>query len=110
MRKPKHIRKALDLVRELQDLITELSDQISHSKMELNQSSLTVTPAYGRDYKSKAAAIRDWNDGKDFIESRSNRYINKADVMVHFPVATVRIRYDKARKVVEIPPKKSKPG
>lgn len=28
---------------------------------------MTVTPAYGRDYKSKADAIADWNGGKDFI-------------------------------------------
>lgn len=67
---------------------------------------LTLTPAYGRDYKSKAAAIRDWDDGKDFIESRSNLSINKADVTFYCPGATIRIRYDKARKVVEIPPEK----
>ena len=27
----------------------------------------TVIPAYGRDYKSAAAAKKDWQDGKDFI-------------------------------------------
>jgi len=26
----------------------------------------TLVPAYGRDYKSKAAALADWNAGKDF--------------------------------------------
>jgi hypothetical protein len=26
---------------------------------------MTVTPAYGRDYKSKAAALADWNAGLD---------------------------------------------
>ena len=27
---------------------------------------LTVTPAYGRDYKSARAAMEDWQAGKDF--------------------------------------------
>ena len=28
---------------------------------------MTLTPAYGRDYSSKAKAIADFNDEKDFI-------------------------------------------
>ena len=28
---------------------------------------VTLTPAYGRDYKSAAAAIKDLKEGKDFI-------------------------------------------
>ena len=28
--------------------------------------SLTVIPAYGRDYKSKKALLADWHNGKDF--------------------------------------------
>ena len=28
---------------------------------------ITLTPAYGRDYKSKAAVLEDWNAAKDFI-------------------------------------------
>jgi len=28
---------------------------------------VTVTPAYGRDYKSAKAAKADWQQGKDFI-------------------------------------------
>ncbi len=28
---------------------------------------LTLSPAYGRDYKSKAAVQKDWDEGKDFI-------------------------------------------
>jgi hypothetical protein len=27
----------------------------------------TLTPAYGRDYKSKAEVLAAWNEGKDFI-------------------------------------------
>ena len=38
----------------------------------------TVIPAYGRDYKSAAAAKKDWQDGKDFIiADLSNRYDGK---------------------------------
>lgn len=29
--------------------------------------SLTLVPAYGRDYKSKSALMADWNQGKDFL-------------------------------------------
>jgi hypothetical protein len=32
---------------------------------------LTLTPAYGRDYKSKKAVVQDWEDGKDFIRWQS---------------------------------------
>jgi hypothetical protein len=39
---------------------------------------ITLTPAYGRDYKSAKAAKIDWNDGKDFIIADiSNRYDGK---------------------------------
>jgi hypothetical protein len=39
---------------------------------------ISVTPAYGRDYKNKAQAQKDWDDDKDFVETSSRRYINKA--------------------------------
>jgi hypothetical protein len=32
----------------------------------MSYKSLTVSPAYGRDYKSKKAVLVDWNDNKDF--------------------------------------------
>lgn len=28
---------------------------------------MTVTPAYGRDYKTKGEVLKAWSDGKDFI-------------------------------------------
>ena len=44
---------------------------------------LTVVPAYGRTYQSKAKAWQDWQDGKDFqIASHGphyGRYINRED-------------------------------
>ncbi len=42
---------------------------------------MTVTPAYGRDYKSKKAVFEDWNAGRDFVVAEPGRgtYINKTD-------------------------------
>jgi hypothetical protein len=41
-----------------------------------------LVPAYGRDYKSKAAVMTDWNADKDFrIEDmRHSGYVNKQQV------------------------------
>lgn len=43
---------------------------------------LTVIPAYGRDYNSKKAVMEDWNANKDFLAvgMNGNGYINKAQV------------------------------
>jgi hypothetical protein len=45
---------------------------------------LTLIPAYGRDYKSAAACLADWNAGKDFQIASINspdmgRYISKRE-------------------------------
>lgn len=38
-------------------------------------SSLTLTPRYGRDYKSKAEVLADWQAGKDFtVADMFNRW------------------------------------
>lgn len=34
---------------------------------KITQNYMVVSPAYGRDYKNKAAATKDFLDGKDFI-------------------------------------------
>lgn len=60
---------------------------------------VTVIPAYGRDYKSKAAAIADWHAGKDFQIYGSNSYINIADAMM-YDVTSVTIRYHQMTRVV----------
>lgn len=62
----------------------------------------TLTPAYGRDYKSKAQVLADFNADKDFIDqsfNSSGRYINKAQVPVG---ATVQFRYAKLAKVAVV--------
>jgi hypothetical protein len=53
----------------------------------------TLTGAYGRDYTSRAAALADWNAGKDFRVYGSGPVVNKADADA--AGLTVRIRYDR---------------
>ena len=61
---------------------------------------LTVSPAYGRDYNSRAGAITDWTWGKDFINESQlmtggGTYLSERDV------DQVSIRYkNKTRQVL----------
>ena len=74
-------------------------------------STLTVIPAYGRDYKSKKAVIDDWEANKDFkINDIMSRWdgasVNKKDLMSiknagEF-VSTVNIRYAKRTKRIAV--------
>lgn len=62
---------------------------------------MTLTPAYGRDYKSAKEVKADWDTGKDFIiqdfvSSDCGRYVNKPQVTGR----RVQIRYSQNRKVV----------
>jgi hypothetical protein len=57
-----------------------------------------AVPAYGRDYKSKSAVLADWQEGKDFRDSLSGRYLSVRDEVP----AQVWIRYDKMRKMVRV--------
>ena len=59
---------------------------------------LTLTPAYGRDYTSKAKVQADLDADRDFILQPEGRYINRAQ-LVELGKAEVRIRYAKLRKV-----------
>lgn len=67
---------------------------------------LTVVPAYGRDYKSKAAAVADWNEGKDFLVqdigagSDNGRYVSKRDL--EGQQVTVNIRYKRLTMVAPV--------
>jgi hypothetical protein len=75
---------------------------------------LTVVPAYGRDYKSKAAAVADWNAGKDFVvqdvgAGRDNgRAVSKSDL--EGQQVTVNIRYKRLTMVANVPPEKGTPA
>lgn len=56
----------------------------------------TLTPAYGRDYKNRAAVLADFDAGKDFLLQPENLPINKEQIAVGI---LVNIRYAKLRKV-----------
>lgn len=71
----------------------------------MDLTSITVTGAYGRDYRDRESAIADWHAGKDFTverlwpAQRSGTYISIRDV-VPFPLCEVRIRYNHKDDVV----------
>lgn len=43
---------------------------------------ITLTPAYGRDYKSKAAVLADWDANKDFMINHISHggYVSKSQI------------------------------
>lgn len=58
---------------------------------------IEVKPAYGRDYKTAKAAKADWKEGKDFQDTASGQYVNKADA--ERLGLNVTLRFDGLRKV-----------
>ena len=65
---------------------------------------MTLTPAYGRDYKSAKAAKADWEAGKDFIIANFNdpwegKPVNKEQLLKQSPI---NIRYNQLRKVTVV--------
>lgn len=66
---------------------------------------LVVSPAYGRDYSSKAKAIHAWNNGDDFIihgYKMNNRYVNRTDAL-RTTATHIQIRYRQMAMVTVIP-------
>lgn len=57
-----------------------------------------ATPAYGRDYASAAAALADWNAGKDFRDARTGQYLSIRD---NVPCG-VWLRFNKLRDIVQV--------
>lgn len=67
---------------------------------------LTISPAYGRDYKSIKAVKSDFDEGKDFIiENIENKWCgkpcNKNDLK-KLKIKIVLIRYSNRRKITEV--------
>ena len=66
---------------------------------------VTISGAYGRDYKSKDAVMADWEAGKDFeirsVMHGAGRYISKRD-FDNASLTGVQIRYASDRKVLVI--------
>jgi hypothetical protein len=58
---------------------------------------MTMIPAYGRDYKSKAEVQKAWDDGEDFkvVGFGGGGYVTKDDA----PAGSHNIRFAKQRKV-----------
>lgn len=61
---------------------------------------MTLTPAYGRDYKSTKEVKAAWEAGQDFViadmfSGDCGRYVNKPQL----PGQSVTIRYAQLRKV-----------
>ena len=68
---------------------------------------MTLTPAYGRDYKSAKAAKAAYNEGNDFIVNdfsspRDGSYVNKEQLQGDQAPCFINIRYSKLRKVTVI--------
>lgn len=65
---------------------------------------MTLTPAYGRDYKSKKAVLADWDDNKDFIIAglMHPRYTNKEDLRGDGYRCSINIRYAKLTRVTVV--------
>ena len=69
---------------------------------------MTLTPAYGRDYKSAKAVLQDWNDGKDFIVADmfspfDGKSINKQDAeREEWKGFGVMIRYKNLTRITAI--------
>ena len=62
---------------------------------------ITVTPAYGRDYKTAKAAKADWQAGKDFIiQSYGHPYDGKPISKNDKGSESINIRFDGLRKII----------
>lgn len=68
--------------------------------------SVTVTPAYGREYTTASQAEAHWADGKDFIlrdptSQWDGAYMNREDA-VRAGIQEVNIRYARNTKVMVV--------
>jgi hypothetical protein len=64
-----------------------------------------ATPAYGRDYKSKAAVLADWNAGKDFRDTLTGQYLSARDFPSKYPPGyhpQIWIRYQNMTKITRV--------
>ena len=59
---------------------------------------MTLLPAYGRDYKSKAAILADWHNGLDFCIAATGQYCSIRDDLGN----TIGLRYNKHRSIVYV--------
>ena len=63
----------------------------------------TLTPAYGRDYTSKAKVLADWDAGKDFIiNNMFSRWDGKPMNQQDWDGGMIQFRYAKLTKTFTI--------
>ena len=64
---------------------------------------LTVSAAYGRDFKSKKEILNYWNENRDFINLGITQtgYINKQDAK-RFKVGFINVRYRNLKNIAVI--------
>ena len=67
---------------------------------------MTLTPAYGRDYTSKAKCLADWENGKDFIINDVMSRWDGKPVSIRDMNETVKIRYKALTQVFVWSPSK----
>jgi hypothetical protein len=70
---------------------------------------LTLTPAYGRDYKDEKQVLDHWLKGKDFLISDiscrwNGSYINVEDAKNNEPNTIFKIRFNQLADIVLIGP------
>ena len=68
---------------------------------------VTLTPAYGRDYKSKKEVLVDWNGNKDFViqcmmHPYDGKYATRKELMENEPDNDFSIRYGQLMKVLPV--------
>jgi hypothetical protein len=70
-----------------------------------------VSPAYGRDYKSRAEAVSDWEAGKDFVLEglHGGTYCNIEGAR-QSRVSAVNIRYKRKTQVAVVSVKAAVPA
>ena len=66
------------------------------SESRISQNYRSLTPAYGRDYKNRAAVKIDWKAEKDFVLQPDGVLINRQQFA---PRTWVSIRYYNLRRV-----------
>ena len=61
---------------------------------------ITVVPAYGRDYNSKEAVVTSWENGSDFKVATTGQYIGKSELsfLKANNVSAINFRYSKLSK------------
>ncbi len=59
-----------------------------------------LTPAYGRDYKSKKELLEDFDANKDF-RTPSGSMVSKSD-LIHMGHKSISVRYNKLRNSTSI--------